>query len=996
MSELPMLLSDLQLLRQVIASSAVGTVITDALQDDHPIVYVNPAFERLTGYPAAEIVGHNCRFLQGHSHDQPGAREIRKAMQQQQSVTVTLRNYRKDGTLFYNELSLSPVRNAAGTVTHFVGFQNDVTAREEARHHEAQVHQQLISTLNRMTDGFVSLDRDLNFVYLNAAAAAISGQRPEDFIGQHLFTIFPELAESAVFQTVQRARETGTAQSAVSYLEPFGKWIEATAYPAEDGFSVFTRDVTEHHQDQEQLRMSEDRFSKVFQASPMPIIISRLSDERFIDVNEAFLDQVGYLREEVIGRTSQETGLQVDRVDRDRIASEVSEGSPVQSREVRLHTRSGEHHDMVLSLVLVELEGEPCVVTLARDITAEKVAQRILEESEQRYRRIATELQRTLDLSLDMIASFDAAGCFVTVSEACQQILGYAPEELLGRPYLDFVHSEDQDRTAQEEVSITAGHTTITFQNRYLHRSGTVVWMEWAAVLLPGDSLMYCVARDITERRAAEEDQAYLAAIVQASQDAILGVALDGTIRSWNTGAEQLYGYAAVEAVGQSMALIVPPEFHVEESEMLERVGAGEWLNPFESVRVAKNGRQVPVLVTASPIFDLAGRVIGVSKIAQDISERQSARNEIQHLNEHLQQQLRHVIGLREIDQAIASSSDLTTTLGLILDNVAQELGADAVTLLLLDPHTLSLEYAGTRGFTKPLQGSTVRVGNSLAGEVALSRKALTVPDLQHASISPAWHEVLTRERLMTYYGAPLLAKGKVLGVMEVLHQEPFDPSVTWLETFEMLTAQAAIAVDNAQLLRELDRKNLELRLAYDETIEGWARALDLRDRETEGHSRRVTEMTVQLCQQLGLSSEKLVDVRRGALLHDIGKMGIPDAVLLKPGKLTEEEWGLMKQHPDHAVRLLSLIRFLRPALDIPQYHHEKWDGSGYPVGLKGEAIPLTARAFAVVDVYDALTSDRPYRAAWTRERTLEHIRSGAGSHFDPEVVETFFQLLGG
>ena len=184
-----------------------------------------------------------------------------------------------------------------------------------------------------------------------------------------------------------------------------------------------------------------------------------------------------------------------------------------------------------------------------------------------------------------------------------------------------------------------------------------------------------------------------------------------------------------------------------------------------------------------------------------------------------------------------------------------------------------------------------------------------------------------------------------------------------------MLCAQAAIAVDNAQLFAELERRNLELRLAYDETIEGWARALDLRDHETEGHSRRVTEMTVALCQQLGASAEQLVQVRRGALLHDIGKMGIRDAVLLKPGQLTDEEWAEMKQHPQYAVELLSPIEFLRPALDIPQYHHEKWDGSGYPLGLKGEAIPLTARVFAVVDVWDALTSDRPYREAWTRQQ---------------------------
>ncbi|WP_161884269.1 HD domain-containing phosphohydrolase, partial [Deinococcus alpinitundrae] len=565
---------------------------------------------------------------------------------------------------------------------------------------------------------------------------------------------------------------------------------------------------------------------------------------------------------------------------------------------------------------------------------------------------------------------------------------------LIGRTYLDFVHPDDRAITAQEDEHISAGQATTSFQNRYLHKNGSVVWLEWAAVILPDDPLMYCVARDVTQRKAAEEDQAFLAAIVQASHDAILGVTLDSTIRSWNAGAEELYGYTVVEAIGQTMALIVSPELQAEEAEMLRRAGQGERIEPFDSVRIAKDGRSIPVFVTVSPILDVAGRVIGVSKIAQDITARQAAEKEIQDLNKELRQQLRHVTGLREIDQAIASTQELSVTLSMIMDNVAQQLAADAVTLLLLDPHTLSLEYAGTWGFTTPLQGAVVRLGSGLAGEVALSRKALSVPDLQSTEVPPAWREMLTRERLMAYYGVPLLSKGKVLGVIEVLHREPFEPSAAWLETFEMLTAQAAIAVDNAQLFAELEGKNLELRLAYDETIEGWAGALDLRDKETEGHSRRVTEMAVALCRQLGVVPEQLVHVRRGALLHDIGKMGIPDAVLLKPGPLTDEEWVEMRKHPGHAVNLLSPIKFLRPALDIPQYHHEKWDGSGYPLGLSGKDIPLTARAFAVVDVYDALTSDRPYRAAWSWDRALEHIQSSAGTHFDPAVVAVFVHLL--
>ena len=185
----------------------------------------------------------------------------------------------------------------------------------------------------------------------------------------------------------------------------------------------------------------------------------------------------------------------------------------------------------------------------------------------------------------------------------------------------------------------------------------------------------------------------------------------------------------------------------------------------------------------------------------------------------------------------------------------------------------------------------------------------------------------------------------------------------------------------------------MELVLAYDNTLEGWS-GPELRDMETEGHSRRVTDMTLRLAQEMGLPSEELVHVRRGALLHDIGKMAIPDSILLKPGPLDEKEWQLMRQHPQFAKRLLEPIAYLRPALDIPLYHHEKWDGSGYPHGLSGEQIPLVGRIFAIVDVWDALLSDRPYRPAWSAEEALAYLAEQSGRHFDPEIVRAFSRLL--
>jgi HD-GYP domain-containing protein (c-di-GMP phosphodiesterase class II) len=195
-------------------------------------------------------------------------------------------------------------------------------------------------------------------------------------------------------------------------------------------------------------------------------------------------------------------------------------------------------------------------------------------------------------------------------------------------------------------------------------------------------------------------------------------------------------------------------------------------------------------------------------------------------------------------------------------------------------------------------------------------------------------------------------------------------------------------------MITELDRSNYELLEAYDSSLEGWSRALELRDYDTDEHSRRVVIMAMRMAVDLGIPDEELIHVRRGAMLHDIGKMGVPDSILLKPGKLTEEEWEVMRRHPVFAYEMLRPIKYLRPAIDIPYCHHEKWDGSGYPNGLKGEDIPLSARIFSIVDVWDALTSDRPYRKAWSNEKTIEFIHSQRNIHFDPIVVDALVSIL--
>jgi len=359
---------------------------------------------------------------------------------------------------------------------------------------------------------------------------------------------------------------------------------------------------------------------------------------------------------------------------------------------------------------------------------------------------------------------------------------------------------------------------------------------------------------------------------------------------------------------------------------------------------------------------------------------------------EKIQRHVRRFQALRAIDVAISGGPDLQFTLGILLEQIMAQLSVDAAAILFHRAGTQQLEYAASRGFhTEASLHPSIQMGEGFAGNVAITRKTIHIPDL---SLVPDMGDQLMpieAEAFKVYYGVPLIAKGQVKGVLEVFLRTSRTIDQERLEFLEALAGQAAIALDNSSLFEQLQDSNTELSIAYDATLEGWAKALELRDRETVGHAHRVIEMTLRVADRLGMRGETLQHIRRGALLHDIGKMGIPDSILLKPGPLNPNEWEIMRQHPVHAYEMLKTIDYLSPALEIPYCHHEKWDGNGYPQGLKGTSIPISARIFAVVDVWDALTSDRPYRSAWSEHRALEYIQRESGRHFDPQVVNAFF-----
>ena len=503
------------------------------------------------------------------------------------------------------------------------------------------------------------------------------------------------------------------------------------------------------------------------------------------------------------------------------------------------------------------------------------------------------------------------------------------------------------------------------------------------------------------------------------SLDEILPIFLDETLKLLQSEHGSLWLYDAVQnELVQRTARGLPIEFKTRRIGPTEGIvghvfSSGElhvseeflsdpllFKGNLEQTPPGLGGMCVPIQSTAGPVGAILIEMdkskhtpnqIGLLTTLTEIAGNAIHRAE---LYEQGQEQIRRLTTLRDIDSAIASSTDLRVTLNILMDHTLKHLKTDAMDIMLYHPELQSLTYLCSAGFnslspSRPL----MRLGEGLAGQVVMKGGSEYVADLR-VSNEVKRDPMLIREGFITYFGIPLIVKGQIKGVFEIFHRAPFIPPSEWMQFLQTLAGQAAIAIDNSQLFEHLQRSNQEVTQAYDTTLEGWARALELRDRETEGHTRRVTELTMQLARFMNIPDDDLVNIYRGVLLHDIGKMGVPDQILRKTGPLIDSEWVEMRKHPEYAFNLLVPIPYLRPALDIPYCHHEHWDGSGYPRGLKGEQIPLAARIFSIVDIWDALLSDRVYRKAWPKPKVIEYLKETSGEILDPKVVVEFLKMM--
>ncbi|HLO13581.1 MAG TPA: HD domain-containing phosphohydrolase [Anaerolineales bacterium] len=507
------------------------------------------------------------------------------------------------------------------------------------------------------------------------------------------------------------------------------------------------------------------------------------------------------------------------------------------------------------------------------------------------------------------------------------------------------------------------------------------------------ESANRALEEDIHNRKWIEDalaaSEAELRALFASMNDVVLVIDRDGVYRQIAPTNPALLYRPPEELLGKTLQDVFPAEQAQAFTKTIRQVVETQQTAHIEYPLLI-NGREVWFETSISPM-----PIDSTLWVARDITDRRQAELEITRLFEESQRRLRQVEALHSIDLAISASMDLHTTLNVLLRHVESLLEVDAADILLFNPTLQQFRFSAGRGFhTHSVEDANVRLGSSLAGRAALGRKTVLISGELVAQADRDFATMYEKEGFLAYAGVPLIAKGQIKGVLEVYYRSSHQFEPEWLNLLETLASEAAIAIDNSQLFTSLEQSNIELALAYDATIAGWSRAMDLRDKETEGHTQRVTDLTLMLARAMNIRESELPHIRHGALLHDIGKMGVPDNILLKADELSDEEWEAMRKHPQFAYDMLSSIRYLQPALDIPYCHHEKWDGTGYPRGLKREEIPIAARIFAVADVWDAITSDRPYRKRWSQEEALEYIKDQSGKYFDPQVVDTFLKLI--
>jgi PAS domain S-box-containing protein len=773
-------------------------------------------------------------------------------------------------------------------------------------------------------------------------------------------------------------------------------------------------ELAERIQAEEALRESEERYRTVVTGTP---VVSFVLDAQgtFVMLEGKGLARLGLSPGQLVGSSIYQ--VYKDYPDVGKSVRRAMAGESFRSEMTVL----GITFDALYTPVFGEDGRVKGVIGVANDITERKQAEDLLRESEKSYRGLFNSVAEAIFIQ-------DHDGRFLDVNEGAVKMYGHPRQAFIGKT-LEFLSAQGKNNL---DVVKKAIHRAFAGRPQEFEfwgwRKNGEIFPEDVRVYQGtyfGQDVVITLSVDITERKKAEQSLQRqlkeLTILHKVTTNIIHATSTDELVQLvthevGETFYPDNFGFLFLD---ESQSALRPhPSYqgiteNVPQTVPLDGCISGAVMLSGKPLRLGDVSQSSTYLMVTSGIrselcipIKIGERSIGVinaesrqpdfftpedERLLLTIAGQLAIAMEQIRLFEAEKRRRQEAETLRQATAAISTSLELNQVLRAILTSLAQVVPYDSSSVFLLEGDHLRITITQGIPNSDNLINKVFSADDPLFKEVQNTLQPLILQDAQD---DPRFHRWGGTAHVHGWMAVPLIARGQVMGLitLDSCQEAAYDGEEASLA--QAFANQAAVAIQNARLFEESQRSLDELNRAYESTIEGWSRALDLRDRETEGHTRRVMEITLSMAQALAFSEEELVHIRRGALLHDIGKMGIPDRILLKPGVLTDDEMEIMRRHPQYAYDMLYPIEYLRPALDIPYRHHERWDGSGYPGGLKGEGIPLIARIFAVIDVWDALLSDRPYRVAWERETVLKYLADNAGIQFDPKVVELFLLFL--
>ncbi len=1016
------------LLRSIYSAAPSGIGIVNG----RIIMQVNDRLLQMFGYSSEEMVGKSTRmFYETQEEYERIGRELYSDLESKGVATVETRIVTKTGNAFEVLLSsalLDSTDPKAGNVFAITDISELKQAREQLQISEERYRM----LFEKMLDGFVLFELvfdeagkpvDHRYLEVNPAYEKFTGLNASAMINKNLRDVTTGVSDDWI-QKFAHVAITGETIRFEQFSAQNQKTYEIFAYSPKFGqFAMIVSDITQRRKaEQNSLELSQNLSKLVRELRCLYESSLVLGDE-----NKNLPEKIEHIIKIIpsVFQYPEKVAVRIKLMDEVYITQGFKETEQLLSNEIRalgetvgkidVYYLDWDKDDVHFYFTQEELSFIVELSGRLGEMLARQRSENAREESEARWKGI-------FDNSIDGVLLFDDDGKIKESNQAVCLSFGYSRDEMLQMQLKDLLSPEEWARLAESWPRFQT-LSRATAEYRFKHKNGIAIPFEVraSAYVLPG--LHLATLRNLTEKRRHKQDQENTLSIAAALRTAqtksdtiqVLLESLKGKLELDSIGLafynhqKNEFRYDLVVGIAKDLTGQVVP---VNESvaavvqKSLKPYIKNEILNGPDIIQTFQYlSTKTLAIIPLIAHQDLLGLIVaGKGKRFEEsdvqllMSAADMGANAILRadLYEMTRRRLEQIEALHQIDLAINANTDLNSTLNVFLEQVLIHMKVDAADILTYEEATQSLVYATGKGFNrKPISHYNIRLGNGCAGNVAQTRRMRWSGNL--AIDKDAQNECNLRwagEGFASYCGVPLIAKGKIKGILELFHRGPLQPDDDWFKFLDTMAGQAAIAIDNATLFNRLEQSHLELMLAYDTTLEGWARSLELHELEAPGHAQRIITLAQLLAREAGMTEEQMVHFRRGALLHDVGKIAIPEAILNKPGKLTEEEWAIIRQHPQKAYEILSDIPFLQPALDVPYYHHEKWDGSGYPQGLSGEQIPIGARIFALVDVWDALTSDRPYRKAWTTSQAVNYLREQAGKHFDPTLVEPFIQLV--